>query len=131
MKNTKVVVMGPQDIAAMRRAAKEAEIAYFEAKVGALEFAAQEMSTTGEEYTATDLAYMTGLTPGEVAAQLSCGGCRAANAAGLDHDSIQTAVRVIENKYVRMMSDGEINPDQCIRVTRRQTTYKMRPGRNY
>lgn len=42
MENTKVVVMGANDVAAMRKAHKEAEAAYFEAKVGALEFVAQE-----------------------------------------------------------------------------------------
>lgn len=50
MENTKVVVMGPADVAAMRKAHKEAEAAYYQAKVGALEFVAQEMKTTGAYY---------------------------------------------------------------------------------
>ena len=47
--NTTVVVMSPTDVAAMRKAHKEAEAAYFDAKVGALEFAVSEMETTHNE----------------------------------------------------------------------------------
>lgn len=39
MKNQSVVVMSSADVAAMRNAHKEAEAAYFQAKVGALRFA--------------------------------------------------------------------------------------------
>lgn len=38
MENTKVVVMCAEDVAAMRKAQKEAENAYHQAKVGALGF---------------------------------------------------------------------------------------------
>lgn len=132
MKNEKVIVMEPQDVAAMRNAYKAAEDAYFEAKVGALKFVAEEMRYTGEEYTAADLASMSGLTSGEIAAQMLGGGghCRAASAAGLGHGAVQSSVRLTQNKYVRMMPDGEIKPDQCITVTQRKTTYKMRPNHN-
>lgn len=35
MENTKVVVMCAEDVAAMRKAHKEAEAAYYQAKIGA------------------------------------------------------------------------------------------------
>lgn len=46
--NNTVIVMSADDVAAMRKAHKEAEAAYFKAKVGALEFAADEMKASGE-----------------------------------------------------------------------------------
>lgn len=129
MKNTKVVVMGPQDVAAMRRATKDAAAAYFEAKVGALEFIAEEMKQSGEEFTAAELSAMSGLSSAEIAQQFGCSvRCKAATRAGLGWGDIQTNVRFIETKYVRVMPSGEINPDQSITVTRRQQTYKMRPN---
>lgn len=63
MKNQSVVVMSANDVAAMRNAHKEAEAAYFEAKVGALRFATNEMEKTNEEYTLHQLTAMTGLSP--------------------------------------------------------------------
>ena len=44
--NKTVVVMSNADVAAMRNAHKEAEAAYFQAKVGALQFAVSEMEST-------------------------------------------------------------------------------------
>lgn len=126
MENTKVVVMGPADVAAMRKAHKEAEAAYYNAKVGALAFVAQEMKTTGEWYSAADLASMTGLTSTEIAAQLSHY-CYAANQAGILPHDIQTNVRHNELKFVRVMQDGSIDPNQTMTVTRKQVVYKMRP----
>lgn len=109
MENTKVVVMGPADVAAMRKAHKEAEAAYYQAKVGALEFAADEMKTSGEWYSAADLASMTGLTSGEIAAQLNHY-CSAAHQAGISTCDVQTSVRHNELKFVRVMQDGSIDP---------------------
>ena len=126
MENTKVVVMSPADVAAMRKAHKEAEAAYFEAKVGALEFVAQEMRRTGDEYTAAELAYMTGLSSGEIAAQLGSGlYTRASQEAGIHSGEVRTGVRHLENHYVRVMPNGEINPDQTMVIIRKQTVYKM------
>lgn len=123
----KIVVMGAQDVAAMREAHKEAEAAYFQAKVGALEFVAEEMKQTGKEYTAAELSAMCGLTPGEIAAQL--GGhsyCRAALEARVLNRV--TSRRVYnEAQYVRIMPNGEINPNQVMTVQRRQTVYKFCP----
>lgn len=123
----KVVVMGAQDVAAMRKAHKEAEAAYYQAKVGALEFVAEEMKQTGEEYTAAELSAMCGLTPGEIAAQL-CEGtyCRAAQEAGV-LGKVSSHWQFNEMQFVRIMPNGEINPNQVMTVRRRQTVYKMRP----
>lgn len=126
MENTKVVVMGPADVAAMRKAHKEAEAAYYQAKVGALEFAADEMKTSGEWYSAADLASMTGLTSGEIAAQLNHY-CCAAHQAGISTCDVQTSVRHNELKFVRVMQDGSIDPNQTMTVVRKQIVYKMRP----
>lgn len=125
MENTKVVVMGPADVAAMRKAHKEAEAAYFEAKVGALEFVAQEMRRTGEEYTAAELAYMTGLSSGEIAAQLGHMYTRASQKAGISTSDVRTGVRHLENRYVRILPNGDIDPNSIITVVRKQVVYKM------
>lgn len=127
MENTKVVVMGPADVATMRKACKEAEAAYYQAKVGALEFVADEMKTSGEWYSAADLASMSGLTSGEIAAQLGPNFCRASQEAGIQYGEVQTSVRHNELKFVRMMQDGSIDPNQTMTVIRKQVVYKMRP----
>ena len=121
--NNTVVVMSADDVAAMRKAHKEAEAAYFEAKVGALEFVAQEMTRTGGEYTATELAHMSGLSSNEIARQLSGVYAKASDKAGIRN--VRTGVRHTENKYVRILPGGEIDPSSVITVVRRQTVYKM------
>ena len=125
--NNTVVVMSANDVAAMRKAHKEAEAAYFEAKVGALEFVAQEMTRTGGEYTATELAHMSGLSSNEIARQLGGVYAKASDKAGIRN--VRTGVRHTENKYVRILPSGEIDPSSVITVVRRQTVYKM-PGEN-
>lgn len=125
MENTKVVVMGADDVAAMRRAHKEAEAAYYQAKVGALEFVAQEMRRTGEEYTAAELSHMTGLSSGEIAAQLGCMYTRASQEAGIRSGEVRTGVRHLENRYVRILPSGEIDPNSILTVVRKQVVYKM------
>ena len=127
MENTKVVVMCAEDVTAMRKAHQEAEAAYYQAKVGALEFAADEMKTSGEWYSAAELASMTGLTSGEIAAQLGTNFCRARQEAGIQHGQVQTTTRHNQLKFVRVMQDGSIDPNQIITVVRKQTVYKMRP----
>lgn len=127
MENTKVVVMGPADVAAMRKARKEAEVAYYNAKVGALEFAAVEMKISGQWYSASELASLTGLTSGEIAAQLGHNFCRARQEAGIQYGEVQTSERHNELKFVRVMQDGSIDPNQTMTVFRKQTVYKMRP----
>jgi hypothetical protein len=127
MENTKVVVMGPADVAAMRKAHKEAEAAYYQAKVGALEFVAQEMKTTGEWYSAAELASMTGLSSNEIARQLCGVYARASHEAGIQYGEVQTTERHNELKFVRVMQDGSIDPNQTMTVVRKQIVYKMRP----
>lgn len=129
---SKVVVMGAQDVAAMRKAHKEAEAVYYQAKVGALEFVAEEMKQTGEEYTAAELSMMCGLTPGEIAAQLGGSSyCRAAREAGVA-GKVDSNWQFNEMQFVRVMPNGEINPNQVMTIRRRQTVYKMRPeGKTY
>ena len=127
MENTKIVVMSANDVAAMRKAHKEAEAAYYQAKVGALGFAADEMKASGEWYSAAELASMTGLTSGEIAAQLGPGFCRARQEAGIQYGQVQTTTRHNELKFVRLMQDGSIDPNQVITVVRKQLVYKMRP----
>ena len=117
----KVIVMGAQDVAAMRKAHKEAEAAYYQAKVGALEFMAEEMRQTGEEYTASELSAMSGLTAGEIAQQLQ--GCRASIQAGV-YDVRSRKVR-IEEQYVRILPNGEIDPNQTVNIHRRKTVYSL------
>ena len=90
MENTKVVVMSAEDVAAMRKAHKEAEIAYHQAKVGS-------------------------------------GSCRARQEAGIQYEQVQTTTRHNELKFVRVMQDGSIDPNQIITIVRKQLVYKMRP----
>lgn len=121
--NNTVVVMSTDDVAAMRKAHKEAEAAYFEAKVGALKFVAQEMTRTGEGYTATELAHMSGLSSSEIARQLGGAYTRASNKAGITN--VRTDIRYTKNQYVRILPNGEIDPSSVITMVRRQTVYKM------
>ena len=126
MENTKVV-MCADDVAAMRKAQKEAVNAYHRAQVGALGFAADEMKASGEWYSAAELASMTGLTSDEIARQLGPGFCRARQDAGIQYGQVQTGVRYNQLNFVRVMDDGSIDPNQTMSVVRRQVVYKMRP----
>jgi hypothetical protein len=127
----KVVVMSGADVAAMRKAHKDAETAYFKAKVGALEFAVEEMTTTGKEYSVGEIAGMTGLTPGEVVAQFGITGirCRAATEAGLNRSAVSTWHRHSERQFVEVLPNGEINPNHIINIARRETVIKVTPNR--
>ena len=123
MKNQSVVVMSANDVAAMRNAHKEAETAYYQAKVGALRFVAEEMTRTGEEYTAAELAYMSGLSSSEIARQLGGVYARASSEAGIGR--VNTDIRHIENRYVRILPNGDIDPNSTLTVVRKQVVYKM------
>lgn len=125
----KVVVMSGADVAAMRKAHREAENAYFQAKVGALEFAVEEMKSTGKEYTLHEVSAMTGLTPMEVVVQFN-GGCKAAQQAGVYHQNMRSGVATTERKFVEVMDNGEINPNSVMTVTRRERYYKIIPSGN-
>lgn len=125
----KVVVMSGADVAAMRKAHREAEAAYFQAKVGALEYAVEEMKSTGKEYTLHQVTAMTGLTPMEVVVQFN-GGCKAAEKAGVYHENMCSGIATTERKFVEVMDNGEINPDSVMTVTRRERYYKILPSRD-
>lgn len=125
----KVVVMSGADVAAMRKAHRDAEKAYFQAKVGALEFAVDEMKSTGKEYTLHEITAMTGLTPMEVVVQFN-GGCRAAQQAGVYHQNMRSGVVTTEHKFVEVMPNGSVNPENVMTVTRRERYYKIVPGGN-
>lgn len=124
MKNQSVVVMSGADVAAMRNAHKEAEAAYFQAKVGALRFAVDEMENTHEEYSLHQLCALTGLTPMEVTVQMN-GGCRAADAAGVYRKNIRRSDRMTERKFVEVMPNGEINPNSIKTFVQYETTYRI------
>jgi hypothetical protein len=128
----KIVVMSGADVAAMRKAHKEAEKAYYQAKVGALEFALQEMDEhAGQEYALHELTAMTGLTSMEVTAQLSWG-CQAAREAGICGKNVRRSTRTTERKFVEVMESGEINPESVMTVTRKERTYyipNLKPAR--
>ena len=126
----KVVVMGAQDVAAMRKAHKEAEAAYFQAKVGALEFAVEEMKSTGKEYTLHEVAAMTGLSPMEVCVQFNRR-CTAAYRAGVYNENLRSDVAHSERKFVEVLPNGAINPDSVMTVTRRERVYKIIPRDGY
>lgn len=125
----KVVVMSGADVAAMRNAHRDAEAAYFQAKVGALEFAVEEMKSTGKKYTLHQVTAMTGLTPMEVVVQFN-GGCKAAQKAGVYHENLRSGIATTERKFVEVMDNGAINPDSVMTVTRRERYYKIVPNRD-
>ena len=127
--NKTVVVMSNADVAAMRNAHKEAEAAYFQAKVGALQFAVSEMESTNKEYTLHELSAMTGLTPMEITVQLSSSylPCKAATEAGVPHGRIHQGRRMTERKFVEVMPSGELNPQSVMTVQKWESTYRI-PG---
>ena len=128
----KVVVMSGADVAAMRKAHREAEAAYFNAKVGALEFAMAEMGAhAGNEYTLSELTAMTGLTSMEVTAQLSWG-CKAAQEAGWNRTPVRHSRKTTVRKFVEVNEDGSINPTNVMTVTSNERTYyipEQKPNR--
>ena len=127
MEKKTVVVMSANDVAAMRKAHKEADAAYFQAKVGALEFAVSEMETTHNEYTLHELCALTGLTPMEVTVQLRGSFCRpkAAQQAGVDRKNIRRGEKLTERHFVEVMPNGEINPNSIKTFVRCETTYRI------
>ena len=129
MEKKTVVVMSGADVAAMRNAHKEAEAAYFQAKVGALRFAVDEMENTHEEYTLHQLCALTGLTPMEVTVQMN-GGCRAASEAGVYCKHVHQGRRMTERKFVEVMPSGELNPQSIMTVQKWESTYRILEDKN-
>ena len=126
MEKSTVVVMSPPDVAEMRRAHKEAETAYYQAKVGALAFAVGEMANTHEEYTLAELRALSGLTSMEIVSQLDRGRfCHAAAEAGVHRHSIRTGRRTVERKFVEVLPNGVINPDSVVVRFQNIATYQI------
>ena len=96
--------MTAAEVAAIRQAQKEAEAAYFNAKVNALESMVGEMQETEQDYFLKDLAAKSGLTTKEIAQQFIWERhCRAAVAAGINNVNdvrIKKFYRVVSRKYV-------------------------------
>lgn len=132
MEKKTVVVMSGADVAAMRNAHKEAEAAYFQAKVGALQFAVSEMESTNKEYTLHELSAMTGLTPMEITVQLGYGfvDCKAATEAGVPRNRIRQGRRKTERKFIEVMSSGELNPQSVMTVQKWESTYRIPEDKN-
>ena len=132
MENTKVVVMSANDVAAMRKAHKEAEAAYYQAKVGALRFAIDEMEKTNKEYTLHELTAMTGLSPMEITVQLNNSyRCNAACTAGVPFNHIRHNRRVTTRQFVEVMPNGELNPNSVLNVQKWESTYRIPSEKNY
>lgn len=129
----KVVVMSGADVAAMRKAHKEAEAAYFEAKVGALEFIAEEMRSTNREYTLHEITGMTGLSSMEVVAQLGNSMyTRASQKAGIGSSEVRTGRKETTRRFVEVSPAGEVIPQSVMEITKVETTYfipKKKVGR--
>lgn len=123
----KIANMTANEVAAMRKAHKEAESAYFQAKVGALESSIEEMKATGKEYNLNEIADMTGLTHGEVAAQFGLTGihCHAAAKAGFYRYYINHYTRCTERHFVEILPNGEINPSNIINLTQHETVIRV------
>lgn len=128
----KVVVMSGADVAAMRKACREAESAYFEAKVGALEFVAEEMRSTNREYTLHEITGMTGLSSMEVVAQLGNMYTRASQKAGIGSSEVRTGRKETTRRFVEVSPAGEVIPQSVMEITKVETTYfipKKKVGR--
>lgn len=128
----KVVVMSGADVAAMRKAHKEAESAYFQAKVGALEFIAEEMRSTNREYTLHEITGMTGLSSMEVTAQLGCMYTRASQKAGIGSSEVRSGSKETIRRFVEVGPTGEVIPHSVMEITKVETTYfipKKKVGR--
>ena len=125
----KVANMTAAEVAAMRQAQKEAEAAYFNAKVGALESIVGEMQETERDYFLKELAEKTGLTTKEIAQQFIWERhCRAAVAAGINNINnvnIRKFRRGVTRKYVEISPNGEINPNSILTVQSLETVYTV------
>lgn len=125
----KIANMTAAEVAAMRQAQKEAEAAYFNAKVDALESMVGEMQETEQDYFLKDLAAKSGLTTKEIAQQFIWERhCRAAVAAGINNTNnvrIRKFYRVVSRKYVEVSPNGEINPNSTLIVNNREVMYTV------
>ena len=121
-----IVVINPspesaaETVAKKRAAARAAAKEYHQVKVEALHEMGRVLSITGDCYTARQLADVSGLTSGEIAAQLSGdGGCKAATEAGL-YRHVHADVRRLTRRFIEIDENG--NPiDNRIHEQHRMT----------
>ena len=122
----KVANMTAAEVAAMRQAQKEAEAAYFNAKVNALESMVGEMQETERDYLLKELAAKSGLTTKEITQQFTWERhCRAARASGINNVRIRKFYRAVSRKYVEVSPNGEINPNSTLIVNNREVMYTV------
>lgn len=135
MKNTKVVVMSAQDVAELRRQKKETENAYRNAKIAAFEFIVDEMKHTGKEYTAAELASVSGLSSEEISTNIHhfiCG--NESYNHGVDWIKCAENIRAnvakretwAKEHFARILPDGTIDSDNKLIITRRKVVYFAR-----
>jgi hypothetical protein len=86
------------------------------------------MRTTSKEYSLNELSTMTGLSSMELIAQLGWN-CKAAQQAGISRYETQRGKRTTERKFVEVLPNGEINPNNVMTVCRRETVFRMAPKR--
>lgn len=127
--NKKVVVMSAQDVAELRKQKKEIENAYHEAKAAAFEFIADEMKRTGKEYTAMELAGLSGLGVSEISANLynvihnierfdSC-------TRNIKH-RVASREAFTEEHFIHVLPNGEVNPNNTIVIRKRKNLYSAK-----
>lgn len=124
----KFVAMAPAEVAATRQAMKEMEEMYFRAKVGALGATVEQMAKTNGEYTLRDLRAMSGLSSGELTAQLDPHRhCKASQEAGIHRKRIRKSYRETTHNFVEVLADGSINPNSTLTIVREEATFLVLP----
>lgn len=124
----KFVAMTPAEVAATRQAMKEMEEMYFHAKVGALGATVDQMAKTNGEYTLRDLRAMSGLSSGELIAQLDPHRyCKASQEAGIHCKRIRRSYRETTHNFVEVLADGSINPNSTLTIVREEATFQVLP----
>ena len=124
----KFVAMTPAEVAATRQAMKEMEEMYFRAKVGALGATVEQMAKTNGEYTLRDLRAMSGLSSGELTAQLDpLRHCKASREAGIRSKRIRKSYRETTHNFVEVLADGSINPNSTLTIVRKEATFQVLP----
>lgn len=122
-----IIVMSPEDVAAMRATAKAIEAQYFDAKVAALRAILDEMKRTGKSYTAAELSRLSGLSVGEVCTQLRYWRyCKASVQAGIGRKDIEIARKPVERHYVEVDENGELIPENTLVIKHNVTVYSAK-----
>jgi hypothetical protein len=113
----------PENVAKKRAAARAAAQEYHQLKVKTLHEMGRVMSATGDWYTAGQLAKVSGLTSGEVAAQFGYDGrFKAAVEAGLC-GRVHTDVRRLTRRFVEVDEGGNPIDDRIYEQHRKVIVY--------